>query len=166
MCKKRNKLTLKNLREKMSNKIEMFNKIHNFDKIYKKERVDVLIINEDPTENFVCIKYLRDYMKIKNIVSIHSPKEAIHYLNSLKIRFASFPKLIIFDNNIGGISGDEFLETLKNEFNRKKTKLIIFTKEEYLEEDIELKDNTLIGRMSKPIDINFFKTIIKNNFKF
>ena len=161
MNNKGKNLRLKELRDQFSKKLEIVDQIQTIENFDVSYRLDVLLINDDPSENFLCSKYLSDSNKINSIVSMPCPHEAVSYLSGLQERSVSFPKLILLDVQIPGMTGDEFLNTFKDLFPRKKTKIILFTIED--EPDI-VNNNRVIGQLSKPIDINLFEDIIRKYF--
>ena len=154
-------LKIKELRNKISKKPAIVEKIKAIEDIEKKYKVDVLLVDDDESGNFLYTKYLNDSENVNNTTSMTCPQKALEYLRELHNSKKAFPKLILLDINMPLMNGGDFLKKFKEEFPRKRTKIILFTS--YKKNDIleELKYHRVIGYLNKPLDIKKLESMIK-----
>jgi two-component system, chemotaxis family, chemotaxis protein CheY len=164
MLHNKHQLKIKELRSKISKKPEIVDKIKTIEDIGKKYKVDVLLIDDDPSGNFLYTKFLESSSEVNNITSMTCPIKSFEHLSNLHKSGKSFPKLILLDICMPFMDGKQFLEKFKKDFPRKKTKIILFTASKQEEIKEELKFNRVIGYLPKPLDMKKFEIIIKNNF--
>jgi len=164
MLNSEHQLRIKELRGKISKKPQIVDKIQAIENIGQKYKVDVLLVDDDISGNLVYTKYLEGLNNVNNIVSMTCPIQSFEYLQGLNDNKKNFPKVILLDINMPLMSGSEFLAKFKESFPKKKTKIILFTL--YTKDQIkeELKNNRVIGHLSKPLNIDKLETIIKKNF--
>ncbi len=86
----------------------------------------VMIVDDNATNRRILEGYMESW-GMREIVSLPSGEEALSYLAGLTRRGRPLPKLIITDANMPGLSGPEWIERARAEFDLGDTRVLLLT---------------------------------------
>ena len=106
----------------------------------------IMLIDDSSTDNFINERIIQMSGFSKNIITKTNAKNALEHLVSKKDNGEEIPQLILLDLNMPVVNGFAFLEEFMKlpESIRKKTKIVILTSSEKIEDIDEIKKNPVI----------------------
>ena len=121
----------------------------------------ILLVEDDSITNFLNTIVLEKLGIAKSIIATLNGEEALHYL-----RENGCPDLILLDINMPVMNGLEFLKAFhkKDLKNKEKTKIIILSSSENLDDKAEINSYNL-PFMNKPLSGEKLLEIISNHYK-
>ena len=114
----------------------------------------IMLIDDSSTDNFINERIIQMSGFSKNIITKTNAKNALEHLVSKKDNGEEIPQLILLDLNMPVVNGFAFLEEFMKlpESIRKKTKIVILTSSEKIEDIDEIKKNPeIMDYILKPL---------------
>lgn len=124
----------------------------------------VLLIDDDPTTNFLNQSIITDLNIAKNTKVLTDAHEALHYLQNGCGE--NCPELILLDIKMPGMNGFEFLEALENIAieNKDKIKVVVLSSSLLTKEVEKSKFLGAADFVSKPLSPNKFVNLVDLHF--
>jgi CheY-like chemotaxis protein len=119
----------------------------------------ILLVDDDPVSNFVTKRLLSKLDIAKEIIVCSNGYDAFSFLHNAKE--SQLPDLILFDLNMPGMNGFEFVELYKKSFPQyhNKISLMALTTSTNKEDLKELVNKNII-RLEKPLKMfNFYRAL-------
>ena len=118
----------------------------------------VLLIEDDSVNAMGVIRVFDGLEIPKHVVHLESGKEALKYLNDNTLEK---PDLILLDLNMPGMTGVEFLRTIKADTVLRNIPVVMFTTSDDQRDIDECFDLNVAGYIIKPFDPELFEEMIK-----
>jgi len=132
----------------------------------EKDSVEIVLIEDNPTDAELTIRALKKNNLVNNIVWLKDGEEALEYMfctgRYVERNINYIPRVILLDLKLPFVSGQEVLEKLKNNEHTKKVPVVVMTsslEECDLDQCYHLGVNSYIV---KPIDFDKFTEVVKN----
>lgn len=128
----------------------------------------VLIVDDDPTNNFICTKIISIANFARDVHGCLSAAEALEYLQERKSSPESLPDLIFLDINIPIMNGWKFLDEYKSLLPYFNKKIILFMLSSSVhKEDIKRARgyDEVADYVSKPLTVDTLRMIDSNYFQ-
>ncbi len=127
---------------------------------------NILLVEDNPAD----IRLIKEVLRNENNKKLHAVndgEDALKYLNEeCNHESKNYPNLIILDINLPKMNGIEFLKEIKNNENLSKIPVIIFTTSSLEENKIECFKKGANAYITKPVNFEGFKPLIKLLNKF
>ncbi|UII25801.1 response regulator [Fulvivirga maritima] len=127
----------------------------------------VMLVDDNPDDNFFHKRILKKSGKVKSIVALESGTEALDYLRDSLDSGNPSPDLLFLDINMPGMNGWEFLEEYKklDPENQAKVVMIMLTTSRRLEDkETAMNIHSDIGFLSKPLTREMFDDLLSKHF--
>lgn len=124
----------------------------------------VLLIDDDPTTNFLNESIISNLNIAHNTKVLTDAGEALHYLQNESEK--DWPELILLDIKMPGMGGLEFLEALDNivSENKEKIKIVMLSSSLIPREIQKSKELGAIDFLCKPLSNNKIANILELHF--
>lgn len=126
--------------------------------------IDILLVEDNPTDVELILRALRQHNHADKVFVVKDGHEAMDFIHAVStyagLTVKPFPKLILLDLKLPGMSGLEVLQSLKADEQLKSIPVVMFTssaQEVDIEECYRLGVNSYI---QKPVEYNKFVNII------
>lgn len=130
------------------------------------EAVDILLIEDNPTDVELTVRALKKNNVINNIHIIDDGSEALNYLfrkgKYENREVTDVPKLIILDIKLPKVSGLEILEKIKSDDVLKVIPVVVLTSSREEQDVIQSYKLGVNSYIVKPVDYNKFSESIRN----
>ena len=127
--------------------------------LQKKEKMNLLVIEDDPSDEFFLRKALESARQNFEIYCIHDGEEALHYLKgrfSASVPF-SRPHIILLDLNLPKLDGLSLLRLIKQDRDIQHIPVLILTNSLNKQEMLSAYKCFAGGYIVKPFDPDLFK---------
>jgi CheY-like chemotaxis protein len=131
-----------------------------------KQRVEILIVEDNPTDAELCLRSLKKHNLANNIVWLRDGAEALDYLFSRGAYEGrdqgDTPRVVLLDLRLPKVDGKEVLRRIKADDRLKSIPIVVLTSSR---EDRDIAECYKIGANSfvvKPVEFdNFAETVVK-----
>ncbi len=127
------------------------------------QRVDILLVEDDPTEAELAMAALRERNIFNNVVHVMDGSDALIFISNIGLfgeGHGGLPKVIFLDLKLKSINGLDVLRQLKVEDYTKTIPVVVFTSSQ---REIELVESYHLGVNSyviKPTDFSLYKQVV------
>jgi signal transduction histidine kinase/CheY-like chemotaxis protein len=114
----------------------------------------VMLVVEDHTDlnSFICSVFEDDYQ----CISAFEGKEAMRLMDT------QIPDILISDLMMPGMSGEEFIRTLRKESRYAQVPIVVLSAKSQMESRIDLYELGVDNYLVKPFDVNELKAVVEN----
>jgi len=144
-------------------------KNNNNDELYlnKKNKLNILLIEDNPADEFLVRKILNNSEYESNIFCLHDGEEVMDFLRK-KLNITPFPRpdIILLDLNLPNVNGQSILRSLKQDRGLQDIPVLVITNS-LSKKDMELSyKNYASGYMTKSFDFDTFQNNLLTAIKY
>ena len=127
------------------------------------QRVDILLVEDDPTEAELALAALRERNIFNNVVHVMDGSDALIFISNIGLfgeGNVGLPRVIFLDLKLKSVSGLDVLRQIKVEDHTKTIPVVVFTSSQ---REIELIESYHLGVNSyviKPTDFSLYKQVV------
>lgn len=124
----------------------------------KKEKINILLIEDNPADEFLLRKILDSSQYKTNLFCLHDGQDVMNFLRkNLGMTLFQKPDLILLDLNLPHVNGISVLKSLKQDREFQNIPVIVITNSLSKKDMENCYKNFASGYMSKSFDFNTFK---------
>lgn len=133
----------------------------------KKNKLNILLIEDNPADEFLVRKILNNSEYESNIFCLHDGQEVMDFLRK-KLNITPFPRpdIILLDLNLPNVNGQSILRSLKQDRDLQDIPVLVITNS-LSKKDMETSyKNYASGYMTKSFDFNTFQDNLLTAIKY
>lgn len=130
------------------------------------KQTSVLLVDDDPTFNFITETLLKSLQLTKSIDCVKNGQEALNVIKDCSTTQNSekCPDIIFLDLNMPVMNGFEFLQEYKERYSelKKNIQIYVLTSSINPKDREKIKEYPIAGYLCKPLDKETLKNILSN----
>ena len=121
---------------------------------------DILLVEDNPADIRLIKEALKNEATENELHAVINGADALNYLIE-QSESEHYPDIIILDLNLPKMNGFEFLKKIKNNEKLCKIPIVVFTTSSSEEDELKCYDMGANSYITKPVDFDGFKHIMK-----